>query len=282
MESKTPDPPNRLPVKLGLDRSAVERVLARAAELQSQTSLEQGEAISESQLLEIANEVGLTPHNIKQALAEEQTRLNVESDGTWITRVAGPPLASATRTIRGDPNSAMDRLNQWILREEGMQVQRSAPNRIIWEPQRDWFGVVRRNLNLSGRSYQLTRSRTVSGTAVPIDESSTLVRLDADTSASRSRHVGIGGVFGVSGVTLSGVLTALAAIMPTGLSLAFFGAAILPLPAAALGVYLTLKHQQDYVLRTKIALEHVLDQLERPPVFQPSLLDTLTGRHLLR
>jgi len=55
-----------------LDRSALERVLARAAELQA-AELDPGEYISEERLLEIAKEVGLAPHHMRQALAEERT-----------------------------------------------------------------------------------------------------------------------------------------------------------------------------------------------------------------
>jgi len=60
-----------------LDRSSLERVLARAAELQS-TSGDTVEEFTEEQLLELGREVGLSPQNLRQALAEERTRSSEE------------------------------------------------------------------------------------------------------------------------------------------------------------------------------------------------------------
>ncbi len=54
-------------------RSDLERVLARASELQG-TDGESPEAISESRLVEIAREVGLDPNHVRQAMAEQRAR----------------------------------------------------------------------------------------------------------------------------------------------------------------------------------------------------------------
>jgi len=67
------DPSSPKPPARALDRSSLERVLARAAELQSTTG-ETGEEFTEEQLLELGREVGLSPQNLRQALAEERTR----------------------------------------------------------------------------------------------------------------------------------------------------------------------------------------------------------------
>jgi len=66
------DPSSPKPPARALDRSSLERVLARAAELQSTTG-ETGEEFTEEQLLELGREVGLSPQNLRQALAEERT-----------------------------------------------------------------------------------------------------------------------------------------------------------------------------------------------------------------
>jgi hypothetical protein len=52
-----------------LDRAALERVLARASELQAGTS-EPTEAMTEDQLIELGKEVGLAPEHVRQAIAE--------------------------------------------------------------------------------------------------------------------------------------------------------------------------------------------------------------------
>jgi len=286
VESKDPVPPTTLPAttaeKVALDRKAVERVLARAAELQTQiTAPDQTDAISEHQLMEIAKEVGLATDSVKQALAEERTRVEVDTNGTWLERVAGPTFVSATRTIQGTPDETLARLDQWMQREEGLIVQRRYNTRLVWEPRQDWIAAVQRGLRSGGRAFHLSRTKAISGTVIAVDDQRTLIRLDADVAASRSRHIGLGTVFGASGLTISGVFAALGTVMPPGLALAAFSAALVPMPAAAYAMYLTMKHQQAFTVRTKVALEQVLDYLEfqhntRPP----SLLDAFTWRKL--
>jgi len=57
-----------------IDRAAVERVVARALELQASPSGDMQDRLTESQLLELAKEVGLDPVHLRQALAEERKR----------------------------------------------------------------------------------------------------------------------------------------------------------------------------------------------------------------
>src|SRR5207247_10251603 len=92
------------PFQALLDRQALERVLARAAELQGASALpESSDLISESQLLDIGNEVGLSHARLNQALAEERTRINVTDESGRGATIAGAGSASATRTVNGTP-----------------------------------------------------------------------------------------------------------------------------------------------------------------------------------
>src|SRR5579859_1214583 len=87
-----------------LDRQALERVLARAAELQGAGAMpDSGDLISEAQLREIGNEVGLSPATVSQALAEERTRVNVPEERGLVAQIAGAGFATATRTVPGTP-----------------------------------------------------------------------------------------------------------------------------------------------------------------------------------
>ena len=67
-----PDGPN-LPAKTPpLDRAAIERVLARASELQATSAnTDQSGLLTEAELLEIGKEAGISPNTLTQALAEE-------------------------------------------------------------------------------------------------------------------------------------------------------------------------------------------------------------------
>ena len=67
-DPSSPKPPSR-----ALDRSSLERVLARAAELQSGTG-ETRRRVHRGTAARAGAEVGLSPQNLRQALAEERTR----------------------------------------------------------------------------------------------------------------------------------------------------------------------------------------------------------------
>src|SRR5204862_8011376 len=116
-----------------LDRQALERVLARAAELQGASALpESGDLISESQLLDIGNEVGLSPATLNQALAEERTRVNVPEERGLVAQVAGAGFASATRDVPGNPRDVLATVDSWMQREECLQVQPRFSDRLTW------------------------------------------------------------------------------------------------------------------------------------------------------
>lgn len=130
----------------GLDRRAVERVLARAAELQGLGGAQvETDLIDEARLLEIAREAGLDETSTRQALAEERTRVGPVDEGrTWHERVSGPAIVSASRTIPGTPDDILRVLDAWMQRDECLQVQRRFTDRVVWEARTDWFGAIKR------------------------------------------------------------------------------------------------------------------------------------------
>ena len=85
----------------GLDRGALERVLARAAELQVGAG-EPEEVLSEEQILELGKEVGLSPQHLKQALAEERTRVALPPDeGGLSAKLLGGARVGACTAVLG-------------------------------------------------------------------------------------------------------------------------------------------------------------------------------------
>src|SRR5690242_20440102 len=171
---------SNLPARPPLDRSALERVLARAAELQL-GSPERTEELTDDQIVELGKEVGLAPEHLRQALAEERTRVAMAPEaGGFGERLFGPSALSASRTIDGTPQQMLKLLDAWMQREECLQVKRHLDERIVWEPQRGLVSVARRALNVSGRSYALSQAHEVAATVVSVGANKVLVRLDAD------------------------------------------------------------------------------------------------------
>src|SRR6266513_3549966 len=245
-----------------LDRQALERVLARAAELQGASAIpESSDLISERQLLDIGNEVGLSPATLNQALAEERTRVNVPEERGLVARVAGAGFATATRTVPGTPRDVLATIDSWMQRDECLQVQRRFADRITWEPQRGLFGKLRRTVSMSGRGYYLMDAGQVSATVLPVDGSRVVVRLDADIHASRARRVGIGGFLAAMGAADSGIIGLGLVVAHIPLFIAA-GSAVLPFAGGSVAAYKLARTHRTILSSVQLALEQILDRLE--------------------
>lgn len=250
-----------------LDRAAVERVLARATELQLGAPDGTG-LLSEAQILELGREVGLSAPALRQALAEERTRLALPVEGGATARLFGPRVVYVSRTVPGTPASVLALLDVWMSRDECLQPRRRFPDRATWEARRDLVGSLRRGLNLGGRGYVLTRAAEVGATVVAVDDVRTLVRLEADVSPSRAARVQGAVVTTATGVATGGTLAVLASMVVAGAAAAAAVATVAVLPVAAgIGMsYAIARGHSGVAARMQLALEQVLDRLEHERV----------------
>lgn len=272
MEDTPPRSPTPAPLakrSAALDRAALERVLARAAELQGETG-EPAEALSEQQILELGTEVGLSPQHLRQALAEERTRVGEPARSSGVLgRIVGAATVSSTRIVSGPPASTLAQLDEWMQREECLRVKRHFPDRIVWEARQGFFDTLRRGLNVGGRGYALTRAHEVSATVVPVDGDRSFVRLDADLGNHRSAVAGQGATIATLGALSTGAAVALGILLPV---------AVVPVVAAgALGYYQARSRHAATLTRAQLALEQVLDRLERGELPRPSLLGAIAA-----
>jgi hypothetical protein len=262
-----------------LDRQALERVLARAAELQGAGSLpDTTDLLSENQLLEIGAEVGLSRATLNQALAEERTRVTVPEEKGFVAQVAGAQLATATRTVSGNQTEVLAAVDSWMQHEECLSVQRRFADRITWEPQRGVLGKIRKGFNLGGRGYHLMDASQVSATVMPVDADRVVVRLDADVSSSRSRRVWTGGVLVVAGALASSVIGfgLIVAHVPLLIAAA---SGLLPFAGSTVAGYQIARSHRAVLSSVQLALEQVLDRLEHGEINRPAgLLDAIISR----
>src|SRR3954468_6811020 len=101
--------------KSPVTRGALERVLARAAELQTATGDDTDtDALTEEQVLELGREVGLSPEHNRQALAEEGVRVEHPADagGGLTQRLFGGTRVSTQRAVRGSAERALATLDR--------------------------------------------------------------------------------------------------------------------------------------------------------------------------
>jgi hypothetical protein len=263
-----------------LDRRAVERVLARAAELQATrgSGPDTTELISETQLVEIAFEAGLDSAWVKQALAEERTHIPEASETGAVARTFGAGRIAAGRTIEGSATELLAALDRWMQKEECMRLQRRFPERMVWEPSPDVWSQLRRGFGLGSGTFSFARADTVSATAVDLGGGRSLVAMEADISGKRAPKLRGGAAFAGAGVATAAALLGLGVVIPI--------AAIFPLAGGSALGWAVARSHRDLVAKMQLALEQTLDKLEygearRPPGMLANVISSAT-RHLLR
>lgn len=247
-------------------RIQLERVLARAAELQGAASDEGDtpDTLTEQQVEELGKEVGLSPASIRQALAEERARVVTvaESDTGLAHQLFGGRRVSAQRVIRASPARVLDTLDRWMQRDELLRLVRQRPDLRVWEPGRGLVDSLRRAFG--SRDYALFRANEIVATVVPVDDDSTLVRLEADFTELRSSMAKQSVVGAGIGTAAAGAAIVMNVMLPI---------AVLPAVGIAAFSYLGSRRRQQHALkRALLTMEYVLDRLERGDKETPSLL----------
>ena len=87
-----------------IDRAALERIIRRAAELQT-TEREIGETVTSDELISLGREVGIPVRYLQQAMLEERTRLAQSRADGLFGRVAGPAEVAAQRVVQIEPEA---------------------------------------------------------------------------------------------------------------------------------------------------------------------------------
>jgi hypothetical protein len=238
-----------------IDRAALDRIIQRAAELQT-ADRDLADELTPDQVLALGREVGIPHRYLQQALLEERTRLvAVQPAGTW-ERIAGPGQVMAQRTVPGTVAAVEAALAEWMEEKELFCIQRRQPGRITWEPLSGMAAAIRRSTAAFKRgssAMMLARAATVSATVVALEPGRCHVALTADVRKARAEFVGGGAAVAGAGMVSAGLMVVLGALLPV---------ALLPLPVAV-GVGLGVARQyRSAVARIQLGLERALDQLE--------------------
>lgn len=238
-----------------LDRSALERIIQRAAELQA-GDMDTGEGLSEQDVLKLGGEVGIPGRFLRQAIYEETTRGGAESEHGAFARWAGPKLVGASRVVPGEKAMLDQALDAWMSDTEALAVKRRLPDRTLWEPQQGLFAQMRRGLSLDGKSYQLARALEVSVSVTPLEDGYCHVALSADVSNTRRSAM-----WGAGSVAASGALVTTALVGASIVAIPVLGF-IPALIGVGVGASIPRVHHRA-AARIQLALEQVLDGLER-------------------
>lgn len=279
--------PSRVPAPgapgAALDRAAVERVLARAAELQATGGAGVGEGLTEAQLYEIAREAGLSLEHVRAALVEERLRAGLAptddpSAHGVAARLAGPTVAGASRVLPVVPGVALDRLTRVLERDEGMVTVRRSAERATWELRRDLVGGVMRGIRGSTGLRALRAAAGITAAVLPLEEGRTLVRVEADLRDRRRQRLVAGTASATTGVVAAGTVLG-AGLVANALLAVLVPMAVLPVLAGGGVAWALARGHRADVARVTEALERLLDRAESNdgPGGTGSLLELLGG-----
>lgn len=270
-----------------VSRAALERVLARASELQA-ASTDVPDSLSESQLIEIGREVGIPAEHLRLALAEERTRQPLaENERGPILDALGSTTVSAQRTVTGTPTEILANIDAWMKREEGLESNRRTPQRMSWSPRNGPLSFIYNAAGRNGNKLDLIRADEVSATVTTVDAARSVVRFDAELTRLRKtqRNFMIGFGIGLNGlvfVTIAVPLLVIAiATAAPAVATSIFGGVVgviaVMQAAAGYGIWRLVKNQyRKGVLRVQQKLERLLDDLEQGGmVARPSLIGQL-------
>jgi hypothetical protein len=249
------------------DRKQLERVIQRAAELQSRER-DVGDSLTEEELLQLGQEVGIAPTHLRRALQEERSRALVPAEGGTMVRLFGPKRVATERVINGKPEKVEQTLFEWMSEGELLQVKRRFPDSISWERKEGAWASLRRSLGVGGRKYLLARSREIVTRVSAIDEDRSLIQLIADLSNTRNEYLTGSTLLLSSGGAITGIAFVLGVMAPVALV-----PAIVSLPIA----YTVARDRRRQVDKVLVALEQILDRLEHGDLDQKP---KLRGPHL--
>lgn len=235
-----------------LTREQLERVIQRAAELQA-SEVDAGEGMTEQELLKLGSEVGIPGRFLRQALYEESAGGAALEHGL-LSRWVGPTMVLGHRVVPGERAALEQAVGEFMAEEEAMTPKRRLPDRTVWERQKGLFAEMKRGLSFEGKSYHLARALDVSVQITALEDGYCHAELAADISNLRETALAGAGTLLGAGVLGSVVLAFIPGLLPV---------AFLPILAAAGLAAIASRTHRRKAARMQVALEQVLDRLER-------------------
>lgn len=261
MTSPTSPPPD----DRSLNRAALERVLARAMELHvhgEDDDTARSDQLSESRVLDIAREVGISPEAVRQAIAEERARSPLAEAQRESDAMLTDPTISAARVLTGSPAELLGRLEALLARDESLGVIRRYPDRIVLEPRRGLMDQLTRSMDFGGKGYYLSRASEVAVSVGAVDARRAHVALAADLRSARNKQIATPVWLAVIGL-LAGAPLAVLTVYP------WLGA-VPPLVLGWLGWKLARSAWRSLRRQALVSLERLLDKLEYPDKPSPA------------
>jgi len=247
-----------------ISREQLERIIQRAAELQA-GEMDTADGVTEQDVLKLGSEVGIPGRFLRQAMYEEAAGGAALERG-FAARWVGPRMLLAHRVVPGDKAALEQAIGDFMTEEEAMTPKRRLPDRTVWERQKGLFAEMKRGLSLQGKAYQLARAQDVSVQLNALEDGYCHAELAADVGNLRERAAAGMGIVAAACLLAAVVIAFVPGLEP----LSLFAVA-----AAAFFPFLVARAHRKKAEQVQVALEQVLDRLERgeikprPPIAGP-------------
>lgn len=249
-----------------IHRSALERVLQRAAELHAAGG-DAPETLSEADIMAAASEVGISPVALRQALAEERMRVVLPEERGLLAAVAGPASFVAARQLAGAPRDLLAAIDRNFQRDENLIEVRRFPDRVVWGPRGGWAGALREIARFDGRGFPLVKADEVSAVVMDAGAGRSHVRVEASLASRRSSAAWWAAIGTAIGGGTATALVMMSVFLPVAV---VAGGAI-----AAGSAWMTRRGYRRDAAAAQLAIEQSLDRLEFGEPKKKSLLDQL-------
>jgi len=271
VSEKLPDRPGSTRPERILSNQDFEMVIRRAAELQAREAEGGGtEGLSESEALRIGRELGLSTRHLHQAIAEVAVA-DSEPPG-MLTRLYGPPVVRASRSVMGDPDAIAKLLERYLVEREYLAVLRRFPDRVIFTRATGVVAALGRASSQIFSRSPLLKVANLEMAVRPLEEGYGYVSLAASLRSNRTATA-VGSILGGgSGAAVTGAVLGIAIAPP---------AALIGLPVLGGAMAIGHFYYADLVRNTQLQLESLLDRLEHgelPPPVSPWGVGSSRGR----
>ncbi len=256
-------PDKREGAALALNRDQLERVIRRAAELQSRAGESPEFELDETEVVRIGEEVGLAPRHVRQALADlraESLLPNMPAETSLPARLWGPGLVRESRVVAGDAPDVEARLERYLRERETLHPIRQRAGHSLWERSGGLVSSLQRGFDLSGHGHELAKAKSVELFVEQLEPGHSLVTIIVDLRNQRAEHAT--GWFFALAPAVTGVTTALGIILTGNLAFIAVGAGLGATAGIISSVTITSKSFEKRRARVALIVQGILDRLE--------------------
>ncbi len=242
------------PEQQPLDPDTAGAIIRRATEL----DLERGQedpGVRRHALEAAADEVGISPASVRQAMAEHDAGALGSPDSG--RSILGPARARGIRTVDLPLAVAQKQVSAW-LKAQLLEVHRRSGDELEWRRRDDFTAKVRRKVDLAKR-VRLGNVDAVVASVVGDGNGRSIVRLEADLENTRNGlKIGAVAVPTVAGPMLGG-----AAALVLGDPLILLAGIPVGLALGGSGVFVARKTLGSELAEAQRVIDLYLDELDR-------------------